>query len=217
MNSKGLLRALQRIAACAALLIACGGFGQASAPETPPFRLVMLGDSITAGYGLTRGEALPVKLEEALKAQGRHIEIVNAGVAGDTTAAGRARFDWALADGADGVLIALGGNDVLRAIAPSVARANLEAMLARASQLGVPAALAGMRAPDNLGPDYQAELEAAYRELSRAYGAPLYPFLLDGVAGDPSLNQADGIHPNAAGVAVIVARLAPFIVAAFLE
>lgn len=181
-----------------------------AAPDKP-FTIVMLGDSITAGYGLPQEDALPAKLEAALHADGYAIDIVNAGVSGDTTAGGRARLDWALGDHPDAVLIALGGNDMLRALDPDAMRANLAAMIEAARAQNVLVMLAGMRAAENLGGNYAARFDAVFPDLAKAYGVPLYPFLLDGVATDPALNQDDGIHPNAKGVGVIIARLAPFV------
>lgn len=173
-------------------------------------RLMMLGDSITAGYGLPRGQALPVRLEAALRERGRAVRVLDAGVSGDTTAGGRARLDWALADRPDAVIVALGGNDGLRGLAPAATQANLAAILDALKARGLPAMLAGMLAPPNLGADYGREFAATFTRLAEARPEVVfYPFLLDGVAGDPSLNQPDRIHPNEAGVAELVRRMLP--------
>ncbi|WP_198377155.1 arylesterase [Neoroseomonas rubea] len=173
-------------------------------------RLMMLGDSITAGYGLPRGQALPVRLEAALRERGRTVRVLDAGVSGDTTAGGRARLDWALADRPDAVIVALGGNDGLRGLAPSATQANLAAILDALKARGLPAMLAGMLAPPNLGADYGRDFAATFTRLSEARpDVVFYPFLLDGVAGDPALNQPDRIHPNEAGVAELVRRMLP--------
>ncbi|MCK8783954.1 arylesterase [Roseomonas sp. NAR14] len=170
----------------------------------------MLGDSITAAYGLPRGEGLPARLEAALRAEGRPVTVLDAGVSGDTTAGGRARLDWALADRPDAAIVALGGNDGLRGLDPRATRANLAAILDGLAARRIPTLLAGMLAPPNLGADYGREFAATFADLARAHPQVVfYPFLLDGVAGDAALNQPDGIHPNARGVAVMVQRMLP--------
>jgi acyl-CoA thioesterase-1 len=175
-------------------------------------RLMMLGDSITAGYGLARGEALPARLEAALRAKGRAVRVIDAGVSGDTTAGGRARLDWALAENPHAVIVALGGNDGLRALEPRASRANLAAILDALAAKRLPTMLTGMLAPPNLGADYGREFASSFSDLARERPAVVfYPFLLDGVAGDLSLNQPDGIHPNPAGVAEMVRRMLPYV------
>ena len=178
-----------------------------------PLRIVVLGDSLTAGYGLSEGEAFPAQLEAALRDKGHSVRIVNAGVSGDTTAGGLARLDWALADGPDGppdaVIVELGGNDGLRGFEPAVTKANLDTILTRVRERGLPVLLTGMLAPPNLGAEYGEEFAAVFPYLSEKHNVPLYPFFLDGVAGDPKLNQYDGIHPNAEGVREIVRRILP--------
>ncbi len=171
--------------------------------------VVMLGDSLTAGYGLPVADALPTRLEAHLKGQGLAVRIRNAGVSGDTTAGGRARLAWSLAEKPDIVIVALGGNDGLRGIDPAETRANLDAILAELDRRGVKALLAGMVAPPNLGRDYGDAFDQVFPALAEKHGVAFYPFLLAGVAARPKLNQPDGIHPNAEGVAVIVERLAP--------
>ena len=193
-----------------ALVLACGlsaALTPAGAAEQP--RLMILGDSLTAGYGLPEDDAFPVRLEAALKKAGLDVEVINAGVSGDTTAGGRARLDWALADRPSHALVELGANDALRGTDPAVTRANLDAIVAKLTAAGVRVMLAGMYAPPNWGRDYETAFNAIYPALAEKHDIPLYPFFLDGVAAQRDLNQADGIHPNAAGVAVIVERIAP--------
>jgi len=173
-------------------------------------RLMMLGDSITAAYGLARGQGLPARLEAALRERGRQVRVIDAGVSGDTTAGGRARLDWALADRPDAVIVALGGNDGLRGIDPRATAANLAAILDALKQRGLPVMLAGMLAPPNLGAEYGRDFGASFTGLAQTRPEVVfYPFLLDGVAGEPALNQPDRIHPNEAGVAELVRRMLP--------
>lgn len=185
------------------------------APPAPaagagPVRILALGDSLTAGYGLASDQAFPVRLEKALKARGIEAVVDNAGVSGDTTAGGLARLDWAL-DGSKPQLaiVELGANDGLRGLDPAATRKNLDAILTRLKAAGVRVLLAGMYAPPNLGRDYGREFNAIYPELAEKHKVALYPFFLDGVAANPALNQADGIHPTAKGVDVIVERILP--------
>jgi acyl-CoA thioesterase-1 len=175
-------------------------------------RLLMLGDSITAGYGLARSEGPPARLQALLQAKGRHVRVIDAGVSGDTSAGGRARLDWALADRPQAVIVALGGNDALRGLTPQQMRTNLAAILDRLAQRNIPALLAGMIAPPNLGRDYGDEFRAVFTDLARERPEVVfYPFLLDGVAGDPRLNQPDRIHPTAEGAEEIARRMLPFV------
>jgi acyl-CoA thioesterase-1 len=171
--------------------------------------IAVLGDSLTAGYGLAAGDAFPARLQAALRAGGVAARVIDAGVSGDTTAGGRARLDWLLQDKPDLLIVELGANDALRALDPAQAEANLDVILATAQKRGIPVLLAGMRAPRNLGSDYVRRFEAIYPRLAKKYGAELYPFFLDGVAGVPHLNLADGLHPNARGVEEIVRRILP--------
>lgn len=171
------------------------------------------GDSLTAGYGLPDDLSFPVQLEKALAEQGFDVSVINAGVSGDTTSSGLDRLEWALGDNPDFVILELGANDGLRAIDPALTRDNLDQMLSILTERGLPTLLTGMYAPPNLGKEYGAAFNAIYPELAEQYGVPLYPFFLDGVATIAELNQADGIHPNADGVAVIVERLLPDVVA----
>ena len=173
-------------------------------------RLMMLGDSITAAYGLARNQGLPARLEAALRERGRQVRVIDAGVSGDTTAGGRARLAWALADRPDAVIVALGGNDGLRGIEPRSTAANVNAILDALKQRNLPVMLAGMLAPPNLGADYGREFSATFTTIAAARPEVVfYPFLLDGVAGDPAMNQPDRIHPNEAGVAELVRRMLP--------
>lgn len=174
-----------------------------------PVTLLALGDSLTAGLGLEASEAFPAKLEAALKAKGLDVRIVNAGVSGDTAAAGLARLDWALSDDADGIIVELGANDALRGLDPVQTESALNAILDKAAARKLPVLITGMQAPPNLGPEYLAAFDAIYPRLAEKHGAILYPFFLDGVAAQPSLNQADGIHPNGKGVDIIVERIMP--------
>lgn len=170
----------------------------------------MLGDSITAAYGLARPEGLPARLEAALRAKGQPVTVIDAGVSGDTTAGGRSRVEWSLAEKPDAVMVALGGNDGLRGIEPRNSESNLRAILEALKTRGLPTMLAGMLAPPNLGADYGREFAGVYQTLARDYPeVVLYPFLLEGVAGDPALNQGDRIHPNPQGVEEIVRRMLP--------
>jgi acyl-CoA thioesterase-1 len=174
-----------------------------------PVKILAIGDSLTAGYGLPEAEGFTAQLAAALQAEGIAAEVVNGGVSGDTTAGGLARLDWALADRPDLVILELGSNDALRGLDPMEVESNLNGMLERLAQAKVPVLLAGMLAPRNLGAEYTDAFDAIYPRLAEAHGVPLYPFFLDGVASDPALNQPDAIHPNKAGVAIIVGRLLP--------
>ncbi len=174
-------------------------------------RLTILGDSLTAGYGLPQEHAFPVKLEAALKKMGANVKVLNAGVSGDTTAGGRARLDWTLADEPTHVIVELGANDALRGIDPATTRENLDAIVTRLREDDIGVMLAGMYAPPNWGKDYENVFRSIYPDLARKHGVALYPFFLDGVATEPELNQPDGIHPNEAGVAVLVDRMGPVV------
>jgi len=174
-----------------------------------PVTLVALGDSLTAGYNLPASEAFPAQLEAALRERGHDVTIVNAGVSGDTASGGRDRVDWSVEDGTDGVILALGANDMLRGLDPERTRAALAATIARLHERDIAVLLAGMMAGRNLGPDFAQAFDAIYPELAEENGVMLYPFFLDGVAGEAALNLDDGIHPNAEGVAVMVERMLP--------
>ncbi len=196
------------LAGCGVLLAGTKA-ARAQAGET---RLLMLGDSITAGFGLARPEGPPARIEALLRARGRNVRVIDAGVSGDTTAGGRARIEWALADRPHAAIVALGGNDGLRGLPPSQMRANLVAILDALARRGVPTLLAGMIAPPNLGAEYGREFAGVFDGLARERpDLVFYPFLLDGVAGDPGLNQPDRIHPTARGAEEIARRMLPFI------
>jgi acyl-CoA thioesterase-1 len=186
------------------------------ADATKPLKLVVLGDSLSAGLGLPAQEAFPAKLQKALQAKGMAIDMTNAGVSGDTSSGGRDRLDWSVPDGTEGVIIELGANDALRGIDPDLTRAALTEIVARLKARRIPVMLCGMLAPPNYGADYAARFNSIYPDLAKKFDVPLYPFFLDGVAADAKLNQADGIHPTAAGVDIIVGNMMPT-VEAFLR
>ncbi len=190
------------------------------APQGPERLILAVGDSLYAGYGLGEGESLPAQLQNELRRSGINATIVNAGVSGDTSAAGRQRLAFALDNlprSPDLVILGLGGNDALRQIAPAETRANMTAMMEELKRRKVSVVLTGMRAPPNLGPDYATAFEPIWPDLARRYGADLYPFILDGVIGDPSLMLADGIHPSSAGAAKMAASIEPLAIAALSD
>ena len=199
-----------RIAAFLVLLVCVLAVSGAQA-QTAPIKLAVLGDSLAAGYGVKPGEAMPARLEVALKAAGRNVAVINHGVSGDTTAGGVERLDWMLADKPDIVLVELGANDALRALDPAGTERNLDIIVTRLKAAGVTVWLAGMLAPRNYGPEYAAQFDGLYKRLAEKHDVPLYPFFLDGVAQDPALNQSDGIHPNPRGVDIVVERILPFV------
>ncbi len=184
----------------------------ASAQGGRPQVLLVLGDSLAAGYGLPQGQGFCERLEAALRAHGRNVRVINAGLSGDTSAGGLARLDWLLSgpDGLpDAAIVELGANDALRGLDPARTRANLAAILERLAADRVRVLLAGMFAPPNMDAAYARAFNAVYPDLAKARGVALHPFFLEGVAGNPALNQADGIHPNEAGVARVVAGILP--------
>ena len=174
-----------------------------------PVNIVAFGDSLTAGYGLAANDAFPAQLQRALIAKGLAVNVVNAGVSGDTAAAGLARLDWSVPDGTDAVILELGANDALRGFDPAITRKALDTMLRRFQARKISVLLCGMVAPPNLGVEYGRAFNSIYPDLATQTGAILYPFFLTGVAANPKLNQSDGLHPTAAGVAVIVERIMP--------
>lgn len=187
-------------------------YGLGAAPvhaQGAPIRLVAFGDSLSAGYGLPNEAAFPAALERALKAKGYNVEIANAGVSGDTASAGLDRLDWSVPDGTDGVILELGANDMLRGLDPAVPRQAIETIVERLKARNIPVMLTGMLASRNLGPDYAQKFDSLYPDIAKKHGLVLYPFFLDGVAGDASLNLKDGLHPTAKGVEIIVARILP--------
>jgi acyl-CoA thioesterase-1 len=190
-------------------LLDVGFAGAAFAGEGKPVRLVVLGDSLSAGLGLSAANAFPAKLQKALQDRGIDVDIGNAGVSGDTASGGRDRLDWSVPEGTQGVILELGANDALRGTDPSVAKAALSDILTRLKARGIPVLLCGMLAPPNYGKDYAERFNTIYADLSKSFGVPLYPFFLDGVAADAKLNQADGIHPTPAGVDIVVKTIMP--------
>ena len=183
-----------------------------TAAQAASCRIAMLGDSLTAGYGLEPGAAFPVRLEAALKAAGHDCTVLNAGVSGDTSAGGLNRIDWVLADQPSHLIVELGGNDALRALPTDQLEQNLDGILAKAKAAGIPTLLAGMLAPPNLGKDYGERFAQVYRTLADRHQVAFYPFFLEGVALDATFNQGDGIHPNAKGVDELVRRFTPVVV-----
>jgi acyl-CoA thioesterase-1 len=207
------LTALSWLAALAATFGLAGTAAAQEAAAGAPLEVVAFGDSLSAGYGVGPGESFPEQLQAALVAKGYQATVINAGVSGDTTTGGLARLDWSVPDTADLVIVELGANDALRGVAPAISEKNLDAILQRLQQRKIPALLAGMIAPPNMGPDYAAAFNPLYARLAERYDVPLYPFFLDGVASTAALNQADAMHPNAKGVAVIVEKILPAVTA----
>lgn len=184
--------------------------------DVKPIKLAVLGDSLTAGFGLPASDAFPAKLQKALRDKGILIDILNAGVSGDTTTAGRDRLDWSIPPGTEAVIVELGANDALRGVDPQVARGALDDILKKLRARNIAVLLCGMLAPPNYGADYAARFNSIYPDLAKSYKVPLYPFFLDGVATIAKLPQPDGLHPTAAGIDVIVERILPT-VEAFLK
>jgi acyl-CoA thioesterase-1 len=179
------------------------------AGEAKPVRMVVLGDSLSAGLGLSASDAFPAKLQKALKDKGISVDMTNAGVSGDTASAGRERLDWSIPVGTEAVIVELGANDALRGLDPAVTRAALSDILTRLKARNVAVMLCGMVSPPNYGRDYAERFNTIYPDLAKSFDVPLYPFFLDGVAADARLNQADGIHPTAQGVDIIVNNIMP--------
>jgi acyl-CoA thioesterase-1 len=201
-----------RIAAAGLAMTTLGLAGAVTAPAGGHVPVILdFGDSLTAGYGLPESQAFPARLEAWLRRQGISARVVNAGVSGDTTAGGLARLDWALADKPDLVILALGANDALRGIDPAIVRANLDKMMRKIEAAGARLLLLGMRAPPNWGEAYRRDFDLIFPDLAHAHRVPLYPFILEGVAMQPQLNQADGLHPNARGIAVMVDHIGPVV------
>jgi acyl-CoA thioesterase-1 len=193
-----------------ALIGAEPAFAQASAAiGAKPIKMVVLGDSLSAGFGLAGSDAFPAKLQKALKARGIPVEMINAGVSGDTTSGGRDRLDWSVPEGTRAVIVELGANDALRGTDPAVTRAALSDIVTRLRARGIAVLLCGMLAPPNYGNDFAARFNAIYPDIAKSSGVPLYPFFLEGIAADARLNQADGMHPTAEGVEIIVNNILP--------
>jgi acyl-CoA thioesterase I len=180
-----------------------------AAGTAKPLKMVVLGDSLSAGYGLPASAAFPVRLQKALEINGIKVDMINAGVSGDTASGGRERLDWSVPEGTEAVIVELGANDALRGTDPAFTRAALSDILTKLKARNVAVLLCGMVAPPNYGSDYAAHFNAIYPELSKSFGVPLYPFFLDGVAADARLNQADGMHPTADGIDIIVKNILP--------
>jgi acyl-CoA thioesterase-1 len=201
--------AIVRATLCLAILVSAGGRSLAAAGRIP--EIVVFGDSLAAGHGLPESAGFPARLEAALKAAGIDARVVDAGQSGDTTTGGLARLDWTLAGKPALVILELGANDALRGIDPKSVRANLDAMIKKIQASGATLLLAGMKAPTNWGEAYRRAFERIYPELAQADGVALYPFFLDGVAMDPTLNQPDGLHPNERGVEIVVEHILPYV------
>jgi len=193
-----------------ALAMAGTAFAQTPSPdETKPIKLVVLGDSLSAGLGLSASSAFPARLQKSLETKGIAIDMINAGVSGDTSSGGRDRLDWSVPEGTEAVIVELGANDALRGTDPKVTRAALTDILTRLKARRIAVLLCGMLAPPNYGSDYSVRFNAIYPDLAKSFGVPLYPFFLAGVAADTRLNQADGLHPTAEGIDVIVKNILP--------
>ena len=193
-----------------ALMAANAAVAQAPAAGAgKPLKMVVLGDSLSAGLGLSASSAFPARLQKSLKINGIEVTMINAGVSGDTSSGGRDRLDWSVPEGTEAVILELGANDALRGIDPKITRAALTDILTRLKARKVAVLLCGMVAPPNYGSDYSVRFNAIYPDLAKSFGVPLYPFFLEGVAADARLNQADGLHPTAEGVDVIVKNILP--------
>ena len=203
---------VQTIAPLVAVTIGCAAFASRMQPvlaADAPVRIVALGDSLTAGFGLPRDAAFPARLEAALRARGLAVEVTNAGVSGDTVSGGLARLDWSVPEGTHAVIVELGANDALRGVDPAVTRSALDAILRRLGERHIAVLLTGMRAPPNMGADYVRAFDAVFPALAAAHDVVFDPFFLDGVAADRALNQPDGLHPTTGGVEAIVRRILP--------
>ena len=192
-----------------AAALVCALMSRPTEAKDEKMTIVAFGDSLTAGLGLPDNASFPAQLGTALKARGKDVSVVNAGVSGDTTSAALQRLDWALPQDASAVIVELGGNDALQGIPPEGTKASLAKIIEAVQAKGLPVLLAGMEAPRNMGKDYVDAFHAVYPALAAQYGVVFYPFFLDGVALDDGLMQEDGIHPNAKGVAKIVASIMP--------
>ena len=193
-------------------MLLMAGTGSAQSPaaaERKPIKMVVLGDSLSVGLGLPAPLAFPVRLQKALKDKGIAVDMINAGVSGDTSSGGRDRLDWSVPEGTEAVIVELGANDALRGIDPKLTRVALSDILTRLKARNIAVLLCGMLAPPNYGSDYSARFNAIYPDLAKSFGVPLYPFFLAGVATDAKLNQADGLHPTAEGVDAIVKNMLP--------
>lgn len=198
--------------AVALLCLLVAGVSGASSANAAPVRILVFGDSLTAGFGIQENEAFPARLQAALNAEGEGTIVENAGVSGDTSAGGLARLDWALAGAVpDLVILELGANDGLRGLPPDTTEANLDAIMEHLHMKNIPMLLAGMLAPPNMGKEYGAEFRSIYPRLAEKYAVTLYPFFLEGVFGNQELMQKDNLHPNPKGVDVVVAGILPYV------
>jgi acyl-CoA thioesterase-1 len=194
------------------ILLMTGQIASAQSPDVKmakPIKMVVLGDSLSAGLGLSASAAFPARLQKSLDAKGIAVDMINAGVSGDTSSGGRDRLDWSVPEGTEAVIVELGANDALRGIDPNVTRSALTDILTRLKARNIAVLLCGMYAPPNYGSDYSARFNAIYPDLAKSFGVPLYPFFLEGVATDAKLNQADGMHPTPEGVDVVVKNILP--------
>ena len=208
--------AVCRLAALCFVAVLAAAVSQARS-EDGMVTIVVLGDSLVAGYELAQGDAFPPQLEAVLQERGHKVKVINAGVSGDTASGALSRLDWAVPDGADLVIVELGANDALRGVPPEQTSQALGEIITRLKSRDMTVLLAGMMAPPNMGPDYGAQFNAIYEKLAKAHDVPLYPFFLDGVAANPDLNLADGMHPNPQGVKEIVRRIRPTVEALVIE
>ncbi|MEM5470721.1 arylesterase [Hoeflea sp. AS60] len=208
MRFKGLAHAFKALIAafCLTLGVAATPVKASAADE---IKIVGFGDSLMAAYNLQASEGFPAKLEAALRERGHNVSIVDAGVSGDTTSGGLARLDWSIPDGVDGVILELGANDALRGLPPEKTRENIEAMIVRLKERGIPVLLAGMLAPPNMGEAYETAFNTIYQDLASKYDLTLYPFFLDGVTGNQDLLLSDGMHPNVNGINTMVEKFVP--------
>jgi acyl-CoA thioesterase-1 len=212
LEERGMARQMVQTGAVLKVWLALATMLVASdAAANAPCRIAVLGDSLTAAYGLPLADGFPARLRHGLRETGYDCEVLDAGVSGDTSAGGLARLEWVLADRPTHVIVELGGNDALRGLPPEQMAANLDAIVERLTAEGVAVLLAGMRAPPNLGRTYGDAFEAVFPQIAERYEVPLYPFFLDGVAGQVGLNQPDGIHPTAEGIEIIVERMLPMV------
>jgi acyl-CoA thioesterase-1 len=195
----------------AILAVFASGINGIAAAEAKTLKLLALGTSLTQGYNLPPGTDYCAVLQARLRAKGYDVSVINAGVSGDTSDGGLARLDWLLEEPVDGVIVELGSNDALRAFDPAIPEKNIDTILAKLAARRIPVLLAGMKAPPNMGTTYVAKFDAIYPALAKKYGVLFYPFFLDGVAAQPKLNQADGMHPNEKGSQVIVTKILPYV------
>lgn len=193
------------------LIVLCQPIGVFAKNASKSLNIVVLGDSLSAGYGLAPGEGFPEQLQKSLQNDYPLVKIENAGVSGDTTSGGLARLDWSVPEGTNMVFLELGANDALRGIPPQLTKKNLAEMITRLKQRQIQPVLLGMLAPPNMGEQYGVEFNAIYPALAKAHNLPLYPFFLEGVAGQTALNQPDGMHPNTRGIAILVKKFLPFV------